>query len=233
MKILSKILLSIYTAFYAVELSLSIVLVVILMPIFPKSQRRIRRVWGRIQRFFLCYKLEIIGKPEDDTGLFIMNHQSMLDIIVFEEIFEKDICWLAKKEIADMPVFGRIMDVPKMIAVDRKNPRAIVQIVKQAKEKAALGRPMMIFPEGTRSRTGKLLRFKKGAKIIAEKTGVKVQPIVICNALNILDSKKFIARPFKKLTLVFLNQVDTSDENWLENTREKMQETLYKYGENK
>ena len=180
-------------AYFAIEFLISILLVVFFMWLFKKHIHVVRKIWGRSQRFFGFYSLEVVGNFDERANMIIMNHQSMLDIVVLEEVYPKNLCWIAKKEIADLPVLGQIIHVP-------------------------------IFPEGTRSHSKELLPFKGGAKIIADKLNLKIQPIVITGS-DILDVKNF---SFKsgKIKIICLDLIDTADPEWLENARAKMQETL-------
>ncbi|WP_169752239.1 lysophospholipid acyltransferase family protein [Campylobacter mucosalis] len=211
-------------AFYAVEFILSVVCVVISMWLFPKFIHPIRKIWAKTQRWFGLYKIEVIGNPANDANLIMINHKSMLDIVVMEEIYPKNLAWVAKKEIGDIPVIGKILSIPKMIPIDRSSPRAIVNLLKEAKDRIQSGRVIAIFPEGTRARGDKLLKFQSGTQVIADKLDLKVQPVVIVGS-EILDVKKF---SFKNgnIKIVFLDPVDRSDGEWLSKTRLKMQETL-------
>lgn len=226
MKILNKIFIAIFSVIFGIELMGSIIVVIILMSIWNDKNRRFRQIWARLQRRCLFYEIQTIGEPNLDANMMIMNHQSMLDIIVLEDIHPKNLCWIAKKEILDMPIFGKILSVPKMIPIDRNNPRAMPKIIAEVKDRIEQNRPIMIFPEGTRSDGQDLLEFHSGAKIIAQKLNLKVQPIVIVGSKKILDTKKFIARPGGKLKIIFLDLVDTTSDDWFEQTRTLMQTTL-------
>lgn len=212
--------------FYAIEFTISVILVLIFMWLFKNNQHKIRRFWAKTQRLFGFYKIEIIGKPNTNTNMIMINHKSMLDIVVLEEIYPKNLCWVAKKEIGDIPIIGKILSIPKMLPIDRSNPRAIVNLLKEAKDRISDGRVIAIFPEGTRAKGDKLLKFQVGAKVIAQKLNLKVQPVVIVGS-EILDTKKF---NFKngKIKIIYLDEININDENWLENTRKKMQEVLDK-----
>ncbi len=223
MKILNKI-----TSFFLLlELLFSIVITISIMCVLPKYQRFLRRFWAKSQRKILGYEIKEIGKLDLSANLYILNHQSMLDIMIFEEIHPKDICWIAKKEIAKLFFIGKMLKIPKMIAIDRKNPRSIALILSQAKEKIAQNRPIMIFPEGTRSDGESILKFHKGADILAKKLQLKVQPIVIAGSRHLLDTKKLSTRR-GKLVVEYLALADTSDENWLQKARIAMEHSLKK-----
>jgi len=133
---------------------------------------------------------------------------------------------VAKKEIEKIPVFGHIMHPPKMISIDRSDRRSMVKLIKLAKERIEQGRVIGIFPEGTRGKGDKLLKFQEGAKALAEKLNLKVQPIVISGTRNILDSQHFEARA-GVVRVTFLETIDpASDPNWYENLKITMEKTL-------
>lgn len=221
MKVLNKI----KNWLYAIEITISVIIVVLIFFIAPSSNLWIRRKWTKMQRFLIGYKIDVIGSPDPRANMIIANHQSMLDIMALEEIHPANICWIAKKEIEDLPFFGNIIRVPKMISVDRKDPRSLPKIIKLAKERISEGRVIAIFPEGTRSNGDKILKFKNGANIIANKLNLVVQPVLIIGSRKIIDSKT-ISVHSGSFKVIYMDIVDTSDENWLENTRVKMQTLL-------
>ena len=210
--------------FFAIEFVISVVLVVFFMWLFNDKNRAIRKFWGRSQRFFGGYKLEVISNFSDEANILLINHQSMLDIIVIEELHPKNVCWIAKAQIGKIPIIGKILSLPKMIAVERENKHSLIKLLSEAKDRVENGRVLAIFPEGTRSQTNKLLPFKGGAKLLVEKLNLKVQPIVIVGS----DAMKVKEFSFKKadIKLFCLDLVDTSKDNWLEATRESMQKVL-------
>lgn len=221
MKVLNKI----KNWLYAIEITISVIIVVLICLIAPSSNLWIRRKWTKMQRWLIGYKIDVIGSPDPRANMIIANHQSMLDIMALEEIHPANICWIAKKEIEDLPFFGNIIKIPKMISVDRKDPRSLPKIIKLAKERVSEGRVIAIFPEGTRSNGDKILKFKSGANIIANKLNLVVQPVLIIGSRKIIDSKT-ISVNSGSFKVIYMDIVDTSDENWLENTRAKMQTLL-------
>lgn len=209
--------------YYAVEFVLSVLIVIFFMWLLPKFIHPIRRFWAKSQRILGFYKLEVIGEIAP-ANMLIINHKSMLDIVVMEEIYPKNLAWVAKKEIGEIPIIGKILSIPKMIPINRQSPRALVNLIKEVKDRVENGRVIAIFPEGTRARGERLLKFQSGAKMVADKLNLVVQPVVIVNS-QILDVKNF---SFKNGTIkvIFLPPVDRSDENWLETARANMQKTL-------
>lgn len=212
--------------FFSVEFIFSIIVVVILMFCFRGFIHPIRRAWAKLQSFFGRYKVLTEGKLNSDTSMVIMNHASILDIVVMEEVSPKNLCWVAKKEIGDIPIIGQILKIPKMIALQRGDPRAVVKMLKEAKERIDEGRVIAIFPEGTRRDGITLGKFKSGAKMLAQKLNLKVQPVLLVGT-NIMDSKHF-SFGSGDIKVIFLDPIDTSKDDWLETTRDIMQARLDK-----
>lgn len=201
---------------------------VVLCFCFTKTQNtlwKIRKIWAKTQKYTIFYKTELVGEFNLEANMILMNHQSALDIIALEELYPKNLCWIAKKELGEIPLFKIAIKKPKLLCIDRKNPRDLVRVLKEAKERLSEDRVLAIFPEGTRSKSEKMLKFQSGAKILSEKLNLKVQPILIVDSAKILDTKSFSASS-GVLKIICMDLVDTSDEKWLENTRIKMQELL-------
>lgn len=211
-----------------IQFSITVAVVIIAMYIFRKHTHKIIKFWMKIQMYLLGIKLEIKGKLDPSCDLVLMNHQSLLDIVVMEHIHPKDLAWVAKKEIANLFFFGHIIKAPKMISIDRENKAGIIHLLKEVKDRLSLGRPIAMFPEGTRSNGKELLKFKSGASLVANKYNLKVQPAIIINTKNILDSKKLTANP-GVVKVIFLESVQAQKKtNWFESLEEKMNEVFEK-----
>ncbi|MCF6172775.1 MAG: 1-acyl-sn-glycerol-3-phosphate acyltransferase [Campylobacteraceae bacterium] len=209
-----------------IQFVITVLITIILMYIFRNKTHQIRRGWAKMQTFLINFKIIQKGKADTRAKIILVNHQSLLDITSLEAIYPKNLCWVAKKEIRDIPLFGYILEAPKMIIIDRKDRRSLVKMFKQAKERIAQGRVIAIFPEGTRGRGVKLLKFQSGAKFLAQKLDLLVQPVVVANSKYILDSQNFKAHS-GEIIVKYLDLIDPkSDENWYDNTRKNMQKTL-------
>jgi 1-acyl-sn-glycerol-3-phosphate acyltransferase len=183
-----------------------------------------------LQIYFLGIKLEKVGDIDETCDLVLMNHQSLLDIIVMEYIHNKNLAWVGKKEITDLPFFGHIMKAPEMITINREDKTGIVTLLRESKDRLDKGRPIAMFPEGTRSDGKKLLKFKSGAKILANKYGLKVQPVVMFNTREILDSKNLKAKP-GVVKVIFLEPIFASkDSQWFEEIEKKMNQVFINEG---
>ena len=215
-----------------IQFSITVAITVILMYIFKNHTHKVIKVWMHFQMFVLGIKLQTEGKLDESCDMILMNHQSLLDIIVMEYIHSRDLAWVAKKEITDLFFFGHIIKAPRMISIDRENKSGIIHLLKEAKDRLDKGRPIAMFPEGTRSDGKEMLSFRPGAKILANRYNLKVQPIVLFNTRNIVDSKKLLATP-GVVKVVYLEPIQ-ADKNtdWFEEIEVKMNEVFNKESKN-
>lgn len=128
------------------------------------------------------------------TYIFMANHVSDVDPPVLIPWLPNRTSVLVKKELFRIPVLGTAMRVAHLVPVDRHNRDAAVQSVRDAAEVMKQGLDMTIFPEGTRSRDGRLLPFKKGPFYLAMESGYPVVPVTILGTFEILPKGKFFIR---------------------------------------
>lgn len=211
-----------------IQFSITVAITVILMYLFRNHTHKVIKAWMSLQMKVLGIKLETVGTLDESCDMIIMNHQSLLDIIVMEYIHSRDLAWVAKKEITDLFFFGHIIKAPRMISIDRENKAGIITLLKETKDRLDKGRPIAMFPEGTRGDGTKILSFKPGAKMVANKHKLRVQPIILFNTRKIVDSKKLEANP-GVVKVVYLEPVQ-ADKNtdWFEQTEIKMNEAFNK-----
>lgn len=145
-------------------------------------------------------------------AVFIFNHQSKVDVIVAAKLLRKDMASIGKKEIRDMPIIGRIFEFGGAVLIDRENSANAIEAIKpliQVMQNE--NKSLCVFPEGTRSSTNKLGRFKKGAFHIAMQAKVPIVPCVIHNAQDIAPKGDFVMRS-GTVEVDILEPIDTS--NW-------------------
>ena len=215
-----------------IQFSITVAITVVLMYIFKNHTHKVIKVWMTFQMYVLGIKLETQGKLDESCDMILMNHQSLLDIIVMEYIHSRDLAWVAKKEITDLLFFGHIIKAPRMISIDRENKAGIIHLLKEAKDRLDKGRPIAMFPEGTRSDGKSMLSFRPGAKMLANRYNLKVQPIVLFNTRNIVDSKKLLATP-GIVKVVYLEPIQ-ADKNtdWFEVLEKNMNDVFNKESNN-
>jgi 1-acyl-sn-glycerol-3-phosphate acyltransferase len=209
-----------------VQMFITVSVVIALMYIFRRYESNIRKKWYALQLKFLGIKLETHGTQDESCDMLISNHQSLLDIIIVDYLTSRNLAWVAKQEIADMFFFGHIAKAPRMICIDRENKNGLVKLLKEAKDRLSKGRAVAIFPEGTRSSGKEILPFKAGAKMVANKYGLRVQPVVLVKSRDILDSLTLETTP-GVVKVIYLDPI-TADKksNWYEELEVKMREIL-------
>ena len=161
------------------QFTITVSVVIICMYIFKNNNHKIRRLWAKMQMKLMGVEVIVKGELDPNAQMLLMNHQSILDIVVMESLHPKNLAWVAKQEIAKIPWFGRILKAPRMIIVERESKTSLVKLLRDAKDRIAKKRPIAIFPEGTRTDGKKLRKFKAGAKMIADKNNLLVQPVII------------------------------------------------------
>ncbi len=129
---------------------------------------------------YLCninYRVEGLDNIPDESCIIFSKHQSALETMMVQRIFPP-LTFVVKQELLWLPFFGWGLRSIDPIAIDRKSGRkAIGQIVEQGIERLKRGIWIVIFPEGTRSKPGTKLPYKKGGAILASKSGHKVIPV--------------------------------------------------------
>jgi len=209
-----------------IQFVITVLVVIVLMYLFRTKTHPIRRTWAKMQTFLMSFTITEEGKPCAEATLLVLNHQSVVDIVSLEAIYPKDLCWIAKKEIQDIPLFGHIVPAPRMIAIDRKDKRSLIKMLKIGKERIEEGRVLAMFPEGTRSDGTTLLPFQSGAKALAEKLNLIVQPALILGARHVFDSKKLSANS-GDVRVIYLEPINPKDDpHWFETLHVSMKERL-------
>ena len=136
---------------------------------------------------------------------------------------------MVKKSVFKLPLIGAGMTLAEFVKVDRKNFRAAARTVDEVIEKLKKGISFMIFPEGTRSPDGRLQRFKRGGFLIALRSGVKIVPVAIRGAYEIMPRHRFSIKP-GRIEIVYLPPVDPKKYN--ENEVNQLMEEVRKRIEN-
>ncbi|XOB62582.1 lysophospholipid acyltransferase family protein [Campylobacterota bacterium DY0563] len=205
-----------------IQFSITVGIVIVLMYTFRNHTHKVIKGWMKIQMYLLGIKLEQVGKLDESCDMVVLNHQSLLDIIVMEYIHPRNLAWIAKKEITDLVFFGHIIKAPRMISVDREDKAGVIKLLKDCKDRLSQGRPIAVFPEGTRSTGKRMLSFKPGAKMIANKFNLRIQPAIIINTREILDSKSLKQKP-GKVKVIYLDPIQADKKtDWFEKLEEDM-----------
>lgn len=152
----------------------------------PFDRRRVvlhafTNLWGSLYTLINpVWTVRVRGRERIDGRPCVMvsNHLSLVDIFVMHRLF-RHFKWVAKIQAFRIPVIGWNMHLNGYVPLRRGDKHSVEQMFARCRELLDAGSPIIIFPEGTRSRTGQLQSFKPGAFELAKQAGVPVQPIVI------------------------------------------------------
>ena len=149
-------------------------------------------------RYALAGREHLPGSP----AVYCANHESNIDPPVLFLALHPRLHILYKAELHNFPLMGTIFDVGGFVAVDRHDrARALASIAEGAKSLRS-GNSFLIFPEGTRSRTGRLLPFKKGGFIMAIEAQVPIVPVAVSGGRDAMRKGSGIVRPARVLVRV-------------------------------
>jgi 1-acyl-sn-glycerol-3-phosphate acyltransferase len=154
--------------------------------------------------------VKIVGLGKIDpsgTYVFMSNHVSNLDAPILCPRLPRRTSVLAKSVIWRIPILAQALNLAEIVPVERENREAAIQSIQRAAEVMRHHINMTIFPEGTRSRDGRLLPFKKGPFHLAIETGFPVVPVTILGTYEMMPKGSMFCRP-GTATLVFHAPID-------------------------
>jgi 1-acyl-sn-glycerol-3-phosphate acyltransferase len=143
---------------------------------------RITRGWSRLWLALTGTRLDVRGDVADRSRSYIVisNHGSWLDIMANFIAVPLPIRFLAKKELFEIPLMGRAMRALGMVEIDRARAASMHEAINDGVRKvAAMGDSVMVYPEGTRTRTGEMQAFKRGAFFMAIDNHLPILPVTI------------------------------------------------------
>jgi putative phosphoserine phosphatase/1-acylglycerol-3-phosphate O-acyltransferase len=145
--------------------------------------------------------LKLVVRGEENLWLrrpavFVFNHQSKADVVIIARLLRRDITGVGKKEIKNIPIIGKTMELAGTVFIDRANAASAIEAMQPLVDALRNeGKSVVIAPEGTRSVSPRLAPFKKGAFHLAMQAGVPIVPIVIHNAGDVAPKGDFVFRP--------------------------------------
>ena len=137
------------------------------------------------------WKVIAEGREKIDPGqayIIVPNHQSLLDIVFFNMLRHR-LRWVSKIEIFRLPLVGQEMKMVKYIELVRGNKASVIKMMEKCVESLKSGISVVIFPEGTRSLTGEIGKFKTGAFQLAVRTDKPLLPVLIDGTGEIMPKK--------------------------------------------
>lgn len=156
------------------------------------------RLWARSICLLTFVKVKVKGREnvnQSQSYVFVANHQGAYDIFSIYGYLGHNFRWMMKKALEKIPLVGYSCRVSGQIYVDNSSPTAIRETMKDAEKQLSTGMSVVVFPEGARTRTGKVGRFKRGAFTLAMEFNLPVVPITIDGAFRVMPRTTMIPRP--------------------------------------
>ncbi|NDV78621.1 1-acyl-sn-glycerol-3-phosphate acyltransferase [Dysgonomonas sp. 511] len=192
-------------------------------------------LWGKLAcRLALC-KIKVTHKSKLDpekSYVFIPNHQSAYDIFLIYGYLGQNIKWVQKQELRKIPFVGKASEIAGHVFVDQSSLKSMKETIEKAEAQLDKGSSMVIFPEGARTKTGKMGRFKRGAFIIAKEMNLSIVPVTVNGAYDLMKIKTYLLNPGTLELIVHepVSTEDLTDENmpdFINNCRETVHSGLW------
>lgn len=164
-------------------------------PIYSNCTRK----WGRTIMRASAIPVTVEGLENlrrDAPQIVVSNHVSGFDIFALASVLPGPFVFIGKKELDKIPFFGLVWRAAGHISIDRSNrQKAIATLQEAGRRIREENSTVIVFPEGTRSRTGDLLPFKKGAFALATEAAVPVVPTVVIGSSHIMRGGSWQVHP--------------------------------------
>ncbi|MBB3187909.1 lysophospholipid acyltransferase family protein [Microbacter margulisiae] len=211
----------IFVPLFTISTIMTAISTIILAPIFKDSDITYwpARKWSRFACKGMCIKTEIIGREKIDSSqsyVFAANHQSAYDIFLIYGWLNNRFKWIMKKELRKIPLVGAACESAGHIFIDRSSTVSALKSIETAQRKLQNGASITVFPEGTRSATGKMGKFKRGAFTIAGSIGLPIVPLTIKGTFEVMPKNSYNIHS-GKLTLIIHDPIPYSKELFEDN----------------
>jgi 1-acyl-sn-glycerol-3-phosphate acyltransferase len=158
----------------------------------------ILKVWSNLTLFILGVKVSVFGReniPRIGGNVYIANHSSYLDILVLTAKVPDKVKMVYKSEMNKIPLLSWAMRAAGYVPIERTNLKSSLRSLERAAVKVKNGISMIIYPEGTRTRTGKIGEFKRGMFLLAEKAGTDIIPLSVTNTAALMPISSMKVKP--------------------------------------
>jgi 1-acyl-sn-glycerol-3-phosphate acyltransferase len=158
---------------------------------------RIARFWSRLVLGIPGVRVKVEQRAPLDPNrpyVFMCNHASMIDIWAVFVALPISFRFIAKKQLSYIPLFGWAMGAGRFIFIDRQNAVAARRTIEEAARRIKAGQSVVIYPEGTRTRDGRLGSFKKGGFHLAIDSGAAIVPMAIEGTRALMPAGSMLIR---------------------------------------
>ena len=160
--------------------------------------------WGRHMLWVAGARVEVAGLenlPRQDRICFVSNHQGNFDILLINGYIPKTIGFITKKELGFLPVFNLWMKATGCVFIDRHDIHQSLEAIERGIENIKRGWPMLIFPEGTRSRGPRMGSFRPGSLKMAVRAEAAIVPLTVDGTYRMFEQRRRIRGGRIRLTI--------------------------------
>lgn len=154
------------------------------------------KIWSIVVCAVLLLPVKVKNNPKvkkNTSYVFVANHQGAFDIFLIYGFLGRNFKWMMKKSLRKMPFVGKAAEAAGHIFVDKSGPKKIYATIQHARSVLTDGTSLVVFPEGSRSFTGHMGYFKRGAFQLADELQLPVVPITLNGPFDILPrTAKFL-----------------------------------------
>ena len=147
------------------------------------------RIWSKVVLRVLLLPIHVEGREHlhpRQSYVFVANHQGPVDIFLIYGYVGRNFKWMMKKALRKMPLVGVACEKARHIFVDKSGPKAIKETIDKARATLQNGTSLVVFPEGSRTFTGHMGLFRKGAFQLADDLQLPVVPVTIDGSFDVL-----------------------------------------------
>jgi len=176
------------------------------------------------------WKMHLEGRkkiPWNRPVVIVANHRSLVDILALSKL-RRPYKWTSKSENFKLPFVGMALSLTNSISINRESLRSGAQFFSQAEAEMKKGCSIMLFPEGTRSKTNTMRPFKEGAFLLAKKTGSGIIPIVHTGSEKTFAPGSWVLKGKAPIYIRVLDEIPAREvaENEVKATMERVQEIM-------
>ncbi len=162
-------------------------------------------IYNAIERKFTQISFRLLGIhfdvkgleniPENEPVIFVSNHQSLIDVKLSIAAIPRNFSFISKDILFKIPLLGKYMRTSGHIGIRRSDERNAYGTLNEVIKKLDSGKSIIFFPEGTRSESGELGKFKRGISMVILKSGRKVIPTAIMGSRGYLPKSSIFSNP--------------------------------------
>jgi 1-acyl-sn-glycerol-3-phosphate acyltransferase len=169
--------------------------------------------WAKSVCIISLCPVKVTGREKLDktqSYVFVSNHQGAFDIFLVYGYIGQRIKWVMKKSLRKIPFVGLACEKAGFIFVDSSSRQAAAQTIEDAEKRLVNGNSIVIFPEGTRTKTGFMGKFKKGGYQMALDLKLPIVPVTLNGTFEVMPSGSFLLNPHR-LEMIIHEPIPTAD----------------------